>query len=77
MTRFFFDLTAVDRSLYDYRGDEFLSTQAACEYAVMIAEDLKHSRDGDWAEWSVEVRNADGLKFSKILIGIPDTALAA
>jgi hypothetical protein len=76
MTRFFFDFTAGSQSLYDYRGDDFLNSQAACEFAEVIAEDLKHSRDGKWAAWSVEVRNADGRTFSKILVGMPEQCAA-
>jgi hypothetical protein len=76
MTRFFFDFTAGSQSLYDYRGDDFLNSQAACEFAEVIAEDLKHSRDGKWAAWSVEVRNADGRTFSKILGGMPEQCAA-
>jgi hypothetical protein len=72
MTRFFFDFTARGRSLYDYRGDEFPSSQAAHDFAESIAEDLKHSLDGRWADWSVEVRNAEGQKFSKIVVGTPE-----
>jgi hypothetical protein len=76
MTRFFFDFTAGSQYLYDYRGDDFLNSRAACEFAEVIAEDLKHSRDGKWAAWSVEVRNADGRTFSKILVGMPEQCTA-
>jgi hypothetical protein len=76
MKRFFFDFTTRGQSLYDYRGDEFLSSRAACQYAEVIAEDLKSSRDGKWAGWSVEVRNAEGQKFSVISVGMPERCAA-
>ena len=63
MTRYFFDYTTKGKSLYDYRGDSFLTSQGACEFAEVIALDLKHSPDGDWLGWSIEVRNAEGQKF--------------
>lgn len=60
--RFFFDYTTRDRSLYDYRGDEFRTAQAAIEFAAAIAEDLKHSLANEWLGWRVEVRNTEGVK---------------
>jgi hypothetical protein len=72
MTRFFFDFTTGAQSLYDYRGDEFLNSRAACQFAEMIAEDLKCRRDGKWAGWSVEVRDVEGQKISKIAVGTPE-----
>ena len=69
MTRYFFDFTTRDRSLFDYRGDEFLSSRAACEYAEMIASDLKHRPDGEWSGWSVEVRSIEGKKILALPVG--------
>ena len=58
MTRFFFDYTAKEQSLLDYGGHEFRSSQAAIDFAQAIAQDLRHSLNGNWLGWSVEVRNA-------------------
>jgi hypothetical protein len=70
MIRFFFDYTARDQSLLDYQGQEFRSPQGAIEFAETIAENLKHSLSGNWIGWSVEIRNAEGQKFSKIAVGM-------
>ena len=63
MIRFFFDYTSNDRSLYDYRGEDFFSPEAAIEFAQTTAQVLTNSLSGDWVGWSIEVRNADGKKF--------------
>jgi hypothetical protein len=65
--RFFFDYTTKDRRLYDYQGDEFLSSQDAYEFAEATAQSLKNSLKGDWMGWAVEVRNAEG----RILFSLP------
>jgi hypothetical protein len=59
--RFFFDYTTRDRALYDYRGDEFRSPQAAMEFAGAIAEKMKHSLANEWLGWRVEVRDSEGV----------------
>ena len=61
--RFFFDYTTKDRSLYDFKGDEFHSPQGAIEFAEAIAEDLNCSLSNDWLGWWIEVRNAEGTRF--------------
>lgn len=66
MTRFFFDYATNGQSLYDYRGDEFRTAKSATEYAVAIAENLKHSLSDDWIGWWIEVRNAEGVKLSSV-----------
>jgi hypothetical protein len=74
MKRFFFDYTTKDKSLYDYKGDEFPSCQHAFEFAEATALSLKNNLRGDWAGWSVEVRDADG----ETLLSLPvDLAIAA
>ena len=70
MIRFFFDYTARDQSLFDYRGQEFQSPEAAIEFADAIAQDLKHSLSEDWTGWAVEVRNAENQKFFEIPVGM-------
>ena len=66
MTRFFFDYMGGDQSLYDYRGHEFRSPQAAIDFAGAIVEDLKNSLDKAWLGWCIEVRNAAGVRFSTL-----------
>jgi hypothetical protein len=63
MMRFFFDYTSNDRSLYDYRGEDFRTPEAAIDFAQTTAQVLTNSLSGDWVGWSIEVRNADGKKF--------------
>ena len=63
MMRFFFDYTSNDRSLYDYRGEDFPTPGAAIDFAQTTAQVLTNSLSGDWVGWSIEVRNADGKKF--------------
>lgn len=74
--RFFFDYVKKDESLLDYRGDEFCSTQGAIHYAQAVAQYLKHSLTEDWLDWSVEVRNAEGLKFWTAHVDTADTVFA-
>jgi hypothetical protein len=66
VNRYFFDYTARDESLLDYRGHEFRTIQGAIEFAHEIAQDLNHSLSTKWIGWSVEVRNADGKKFISV-----------
>jgi two-component system, chemotaxis family, chemotaxis protein CheY len=61
--RFFFDYTSPDRSLLDYRGDEFLSPDDALDFAESTTQTMKSDLNGDWIGWSVEVRNAEGIKY--------------
>ena len=63
MKRFFFDYTAKDQSLFDYRGQEFRSAASALDFAQEIVQNLKHSMATNWAGWSVDVRTADGEKY--------------
>lgn len=76
MTRFFFDFTTQGRSLYDYVGDEFLNPKGACRHAEAIALDLKHRLSGEWAGWSVEVRDASGRKFLSLPIAVAELMVA-
>lgn len=74
--RFFFDYRTRDRALYDYRGDYFQHPQAAIEFAAAMAEDLKNRLTENWIGWSVEVRNAEGMKLSSISIDSAGLAAA-
>jgi CheY-like chemotaxis protein len=62
MKRFFFDYATKDHSLYDYQGEEFLNSADALDFAEAIAQALKNSLNGDWIDWTVQVRNAEGAK---------------
>jgi hypothetical protein len=62
--RFFIDYTTTGQSLYDYQGDEFMSSKDAFDFAEATAQSLKNSLDGVWMGWSVEVRDANGRKYS-------------
>jgi|SRR5579864_78834 len=61
--RFFFDYTSNDRSLRDYRGDEFQSLNDAFDFAEATAQTMKSNLSGDWIGWSVEVRSAEGITY--------------
>jgi two-component system, chemotaxis family, chemotaxis protein CheY len=62
MKRFFIDYTTKDQSLYDYQGEEFLNSADALDFAEATAQALKNSLNGDWIDWTVQVRNAEGVK---------------
>ena len=68
MKRFFFDYKTKDQSLFDYRGQEFHSIQAALEFAQAMAYDLTHSLTENWAGWSVEVSSAEGERYFSVPI---------
>ena len=77
--RYFFDFIRPDQSLYDYRGDVFISAQDACDYAMATAERLSNSFTDDWKGWSVEVRSPEGQMYISIPIngGVPLAAVAS
>jgi hypothetical protein len=68
MTRFFFDMTTTEQSLFDYKGHEFGSPRSAHDFAEAIVHDLKTSLTTNWDGWSVEVLNAHGKKFFSLPI---------
>jgi hypothetical protein len=65
--RFFFDYTRADQSLYDYKGDEFLSSKDAFDFAEATAQFLV-TLEGEWRGWSIEVRNDQGRKYFTVPI---------
>jgi len=73
--RFYFDYTTKGESLYDYQGEELLSTEDAYDFAAATAQTLKNRLDGDWAGWSIDVRNAEGRKYFSIAVGSIGTNL--
>ena len=70
MTHFFFDYTAKDEAMCDYRGDEFLSPEGAIEFAQATATLLQHDLADAWSGWSIEVRNAEGKRFFSLPVAI-------
>ena len=74
--RFFFDYTAKNQSLYDYRGDEFRSSVAAIDFATEIALSLKHSLTSEWIGWTVEVRSPDGEKIYSLPVDAAELLVA-
>jgi hypothetical protein len=66
--RFFLDYKTKDKSLYDYQGDEFMSSKDAFDFAQATADSLKNTLAADWTGWSVEVRDADGKKYFSFLV---------
>lgn len=69
--RYFFDLTRAEGSLFDYKGDEFTSVNAARDYARTTAQRLANNLSGEWAGWTLEVRCPTGQKYFSIPIGEP------
>ena len=69
MTRFFFDFTSNDSTLYDYGGEQLLSHDDAYDFALATAEVLRHSQNENWSGWSVNVRDAEGKSFFSLPIG--------
>lgn len=74
--RFFFDYTKRDESLFDYRGDEFLSPKSAIDFAHAIAQHLKNSLSEDWLGWNVEVRDAEGSKLYAVAVDAIEAMVA-
>jgi hypothetical protein len=64
MRRYFFDLGTQCRAMYDYKGREFATLEAACRLAELIALDLE--LDGEWTGWAVAVRSVEGKSVSSI-----------
>jgi hypothetical protein len=65
--RFFFDYTRADEALYDYKGDEFLSSKDAFDFAEATAQFLVTLK-GEWRGWCIEVRNDEGRKYFTVPI---------
>jgi len=76
MRRYFFDYTTKDRSLYDFQGDDFLSSKDAYEFAQATAQSLKNSLAGEWLGWSVEVRNVEGRKLFSLPVDLASSLAA-
>jgi hypothetical protein len=69
--RYFFDLIQSDHSLFDYKGDEFTSLNAARDFAVTTAQRLGNSLAGEWSGWTLEVRCSSGQKYFSMPIDSP------
>lgn len=75
--RFFFDYRAAEqRSIYDYNGNNFRSSEDALDFAQSTAQLLKNSLNGGWIGYCVEVRDAVGKKYFSIPVGAADTTLS-
>jgi hypothetical protein len=64
MTRYFFDRGTQRDSMYDYKGGEFPTPDAAYQLAELIALDL--ALDGEWAGWTVAVCSPGGERFFSV-----------
>ena len=64
MKRYFFDLGTQCRSMYDYKGRELATPEAAYQLAELIALDLAF--DGEWVGWAVAVCSPDGERFFSV-----------
>ena len=60
MTKYFFDLIAMESVHYDYSGQRFDSVERAREQAVLIAMDLGFSQDESPPSLQVQVRDVVG-----------------
>jgi hypothetical protein len=67
--RLFIDYKTKGQSLYDYQGEEFMSSKDAFDFAEQTAQSLKNKLDGDWVGWSVEVRDAEGRQYFSLPVG--------
>jgi hypothetical protein len=66
--RCFFDLTRAEHSLFDYKGDEFTSLNAALDFAKTTAQRLENNLSGEWSGWVLEVRCPEGKKYFSVPI---------
>ena len=71
----YIDYRTDGESLYDYRGEDFLSAEDAYDFAEATAQTLNNKLDGDWKGWSIEVRNAEGKMYFSIPVGNSTTSL--
>ena len=66
--RFFIDYKTSNQSIYDFQGEEFMSSKDAFDFAQATAQSLKNTLDADWAGWSVEVRDAHGKRYASFSV---------
>jgi CheY-like chemotaxis protein len=73
--RFFFDYINEGQTLYDYHGSEFRRSEDAFDFAELTVLDLQNSLSCEWIGWSVEVRDAENVKFFSLPVhaGLPVT----
>jgi CheY-like chemotaxis protein len=64
--RFCLDDIRKGQLLCDHHGEEFLSSKHAFDFAKATAQALRNSLNGDWIDWSVEVRDAEGEKYCSL-----------
>jgi hypothetical protein len=64
MNRYFFDIANRSQSIYDHKGRELSTPEAAYQLAELIALDLEV--EGEWTGWAVAVRTARGEKYFSV-----------
>jgi hypothetical protein len=62
MIQFCFALTSPRHSESRLRVGEFPSVERALQLAELIAFELGAEADGNWRDWTVEVRNVEGRR---------------
>lgn len=62
MIQYCFALTSPRHSESRLRVGEFPSAERALQLAELIAFELGAEADGDWRDWTVEVRNSEGQR---------------
>ena len=86
MIQFCFALTSPRHSESRLRVGEFPSAERALQLAELIAFELGAETDGNWRDWTVEVRNAEGRSLFAVPVAgpadqpagmVPDQAMAA
>jgi hypothetical protein len=66
MTQFCFALTSPRHAESRLRIGDFPSVERALELAELIAFELGADADGNWQDWSVEVRNSEGRRLAAV-----------
>ena len=71
MKRYFFDLGNKSEAIYDFRGHEVATLDAAYQLAELMALDLEVSED--WLGWVLMVRNPEGENIFSIPVRSADS----
>jgi uncharacterized protein DUF6894 len=85
MMQFCFALTSPRHSESRLRVGQFPSAERALQLAELIAFELGAETDGNWRDWTVEVRNAEGRSLFAVPVAgadqpvgtVSDQAMAA
>ena len=68
MSRYFFDIAAPGRVLYDFQGRDFSSLEEAKQMAELVALDFEASEGSDTFGSEVQIRDVHGAKVLSITI---------